>query len=309
MMPVASFSFFFGNDRGPNNLDLWRRICQRKTCADQNSIVMAEANRNFDCDYRNVSLSSTFKFVLPPKRLGRQCRSYEEFRQLLEKDRLEQMIQNPKMAHRNKYKHYTLIIITEPDKKRILLGRKNRGFGKGFYNSFGGKVESSDISTAHSAQREVLEETNLRVPLEALHGVGTLHFSFQEPDMPKMIVHLFQLMVSTTLEEENHQKQGETESSIVRPSQRNFHGHSVVPIDVTQICCHDDEIAPEWFSDWHDIPLDKMFADDSIWLTHLLTKPDTSKQLDGWFHFQAGGAEINTILHWYLDVNPPRQSA
>jgi hypothetical protein len=32
-----------------------------------------------------------------------------------------------------------------------------------------------------------------------------------------------------------------------------------------------DEIIPQWFDDYSDIPLHNMFADDSIWLTRLLS--------------------------------------
>lgn len=86
-------------------------------------------NKNDNVEYRKDSWSSPFNFVLPPERLGKECRSYEEFRQLLEKDRLERIHRRTDLNE--EIKHYTLIIITEPEEKRILLGYKNRGFGKG----------------------------------------------------------------------------------------------------------------------------------------------------------------------------------
>jgi hypothetical protein len=38
-----------------------------------------------------------------------------------------------------------LVLVEEGD--RVLLGRKKRGFGEGYYNGFGGKVESGETIT------------------------------------------------------------------------------------------------------------------------------------------------------------------
>ena len=48
---------------------------------------------------------------------------------------------------------------------RILLGMKNRGFGKGYYNSFGGKFDSPEETVEECACRELWEETNIRMEL------------------------------------------------------------------------------------------------------------------------------------------------
>ena len=94
-----------------------------------------------------------------------------------------------------------------------------------------------------------------------------------------------------------------------------------------------DEITPIWFDDWHDLPLHQMFADDSVWLTQLLylslvsdkgneddddvdhftkqqqleseplLRQEGKRQLriDGWFHFLAGGVQVNTLSHYYVN--------
>lgn len=169
----------------------------------------------------------------------------------------------------SKNKEYTLIVVTTPD-GRILLGEKHRGFGKGFYNSFGGKVEPGE-KLAASACRELREETNIEVTEERMRKgqVGTLYFTFEDTDM-RMTVHLFRIMISP------------------EPSDVNY-------IDQTTIrgC---DEITPRWMEQ-SQIPFDRMFADDSIWLPNLLAGLN---RFDGHFHFQAGGQDTNSIAHWCL---------
>ena len=40
----------------------------------------------------------------------------------------------------------TLVIPVDDDDKRVLLGLKKRGFGEGYYNGFGGKVEPGEYA-------------------------------------------------------------------------------------------------------------------------------------------------------------------
>eukprot|EP00520_Triparma_pacifica_P020190 CAMPEP_0118652548 /NCGR_PEP_ID=MMETSP0785-20121206/11375_1 /TAXON_ID=91992 /ORGANISM="Bolidomonas pacifica, Strain CCMP 1866" /LENGTH=146 /DNA_ID=CAMNT_0006545069 /DNA_START=163 /DNA_END=600 /DNA_ORIENTATION=+ len=92
-------------------------------------------------------------------------------------------------------KHYTLVILHVPTLSSILLGLKNRGFGCGFYNSFGGKIEK-DEDVYESAVREVKEETGLDVRKETMveSRVGTLRFAFDdEGDGRVMVVELFKV--------------------------------------------------------------------------------------------------------------------
>ena len=62
----------------------------------------------------------------------------------------------------------TLVIPVDDDKtrKRVLLGLKKRGFGEGYYNGFGGKVERGEYTKhththTHNLIREA--ESHLKV--------------------------------------------------------------------------------------------------------------------------------------------------
>ncbi|XP_071954602.1 oxidized purine nucleoside triphosphate hydrolase-like [Antedon mediterranea] len=82
----------------------------------------------------------------------------------------------------------TLVLIRDLTKRRILLGMKKRGFGKGRWNGFGGKVEVGE-TICDGARREVLEECCLK--LNEITKVGRLDFEFiGDPQILK--VHVFQ---------------------------------------------------------------------------------------------------------------------
>ena len=73
----------------------------------------------------------------------------------------------------------TLCFIHQPP--RLLLGFKKRGFGKGRWNGFGGKVQPGESLKA-ATRREVKEEAGLLVgPLEK-YGLITFRFK-NEPDI------------------------------------------------------------------------------------------------------------------------------
>jgi 8-oxo-dGTP pyrophosphatase MutT (NUDIX family) len=76
----------------------------------------------------------------------------------------------------------TLVMPREPG--RVLLGLKKRGFGAGFFNGFGGKVEPSDACVASAAARELQEESGLEAPHGALRRCGTLVFHFDDQPRP-----------------------------------------------------------------------------------------------------------------------------
>jgi len=67
----------------------------------------------------------------------------------------------------------TLAIIRKDGK--VLLGMKKRGFGAGYFNGFGGKVEANE-TIDEAAVRELQEESGV-VPLSMeKRGVLTMHF-------------------------------------------------------------------------------------------------------------------------------------
>ncbi len=70
---------------------------------------------------------------------------------------------------------------------KILLGYKKRGFGAGYWNGFGGKVEpGEDIESA--AKRELLEEVGITA--HTIEPAGILEFSFAS-DPKQLEVHVF----------------------------------------------------------------------------------------------------------------------
>ena len=127
----------------------------------------------------------------------------------------------------------TLIILTNITERKILLGKKLRGFGTGKYNGFGGRLERQEIdqSPAHGARRELMEEANLVIDLDGFTKVGNLSFTFQDRENIEMLVHLFHVNVDFN---DVGSKHGNT-----------FKGTIINP-NTIQAC---DEMIPEWF-DW-----------------------------------------------------------
>ncbi|CAE6450606.1 hypothetical protein RSOLAG22IIIB_05047 [Rhizoctonia solani] len=62
-------------------------------------------------------------------------------------------------------KRFTNAFVFDPSQNKVLLGLKKRGFGKGIYNGFGGKVDPGE-SVSDAALRELQEESHLTAPLE-----------------------------------------------------------------------------------------------------------------------------------------------
>jgi len=234
-----------------------------------------------------------FPSILPPDRLGRQHSSLQSYR--------EAVYGPVKILHEPPHslpgrKYYSLVIVTStqsPSCRRILLGRKHRGFGKGLYSSFGGKIDPTDASPAAAAVRELHEEANLSVDLDTMKSgaVGTIHFTFDEEEDFEMIVHLFRIDLR------GHGEEGidDDESKVVIRS--NLSAASA-DFSVIRGC---EEITPQWFDDWRSIPLNNMFADDSIWLP-LLLESESHMQFDGHFHFKANPQVTNTVLEYFIDV-------
>ena len=72
----------------------------------------------------------------------------------------------------------------------ILLGEKKRGFGKGKWNGFGGKVERGEV-TVDAAVRELKEECGLLAKIEDLRYVADIMFKFPKKPEWNMRVHAF----------------------------------------------------------------------------------------------------------------------
>lgn len=94
----------------------------------------------------------------------------------------------------------------------------------GYWNGFGGKVEP-DERVVEAAERELLEEANVRV--QRLARKGMLTFLFDDQSVP-WEVHVFE------------------------------------GIGLKDAPSETEEMRPEWFRT-EDIPYDKMWADDKHW--------------------------------------------
>lgn len=70
---------------------------------------------------------------------------------------------------------------------RVLLGMKKRGFGKGRWNGFGGKVGIGE-TIEEAARREIREEAGIE--MDDLEKTGIINFQFQH-DSDALEVHLF----------------------------------------------------------------------------------------------------------------------
>lgn len=69
-------------------------------------------------------------------------------------------------------KCFTLVLLC--DNNRVLLGRKRRKFGAGFWNGFGGKIKDGE-SPMIGAIRETTEECGI-TPIN-MRTIGSLHFT------------------------------------------------------------------------------------------------------------------------------------
>ena len=128
------------------------------------------------------------------------------------------------------HKLFTLVLYRDAGAGRVLLGEKLRGFGQGYLNGFGGKVEAEDESVHAAALREMKEECGL-TPLDlTLQGLCT--FKFDDNPQP-WDVHVYTCT--------------KCEGELVAT----------------------DEMRPVWVNE-DAIPFEKMWADDPHWYPLLL---------------------------------------
>ena len=85
-----------------------------------------------------------------------------------------------------KRKLLTLVLVVQNNNNnaRLLLGEKKRGFGAGYFNGFGGKVEPGESILA-AAHRELQEEAGIEA-LD-LSRRGVLYFTFSEPELKQFL--------------------------------------------------------------------------------------------------------------------------
>jgi len=120
-----------------------------------------------------------------------------------------------------------LFLVKEGD---VLLGMKKKGFGKGKWNGYGGKLKYGE-EIHEAAGREMWEETMVRVREMVKHA--ELTFLFPAKPEYNQTVHVF---VS-----------------------KKWDG---TPTET-------EEMKPKWF-DIKELPLDKMWQDDPHWLPKVM---------------------------------------
>lgn len=130
------------------------------------------------------------------------------------------------------FRDYTLCVPVQSGK--VLLGRKKRGLGEGYWNGFGGKVEAEETIGA-AAIRELFEEVNLKARVRDLVPAGLLYFTFDDPSTHPIRGTVFRLETFSGNPEES------------------------------------EEMSPRWFAE-DAIPYDQMWGDDTFWFPLLLEK-------------------------------------
>ncbi len=125
----------------------------------------------------------------------------------------------------------TLVLVFNPQ-NQILLCMKKRGFGVWKFNGAGGKVEAGE-AILEAASRELYEETKIQISPEHFENHGHIYFIF--PDKPD-----WDQDMTVFVAKEYSWEFEETE-----------------------------EMKPQWF-DISDIPYEKMWEDDAIWLPRVL---------------------------------------
>ncbi|KZT68371.1 hypothetical protein DAEQUDRAFT_757606 [Daedalea quercina L-15889] len=150
----------------------------------------------------------------------------------------------------NKVKPYTNAFVRQGN--QLLLGYKKRGFGKGLYNGFGGKVDQGE-TFADAATRELQEEAGITAKLE--HR-GTLLFMSPEITEAAHIEVFYAETFEGTI----------TESDEMRPEWFAIPSTDEKHREIIQKAKQVDAVSGLRF-----IPYDEMWEDDALWLPAFLS--------------------------------------
>ncbi len=116
---------------------------------------------------------------------------------------------------------------------RILLAMKKRGFGKDWWNGYGGKISEGE-TIEQAAIREIAEEALVVAKEEHLQKVGVLDFYFHDKPEWNQRGHIYLL----------NEWEGEPQES--------------------------EEMKPAWFGK-HEIPYAAMWPADDVWIPRIIT--------------------------------------
>ena len=132
------------------------------------------------------------------------------------------------------YKVTTLIFLIrgDGDEREILLATKKRGFGEGYWNGAGGKVEPG----------ETVEEALIRETQEEIGITPTVYSKVAEHD--------FRMDADTD-------------------TPWHMYVHAYIATNWDGEPTESEEMAPQWFK-ISDIPYTKMWQDDPLWLPQVL---------------------------------------
>ena len=154
-------------------------------------------------------------------------------------------------------KQATLCYLIDDDK--VVLAMKKRGFGEGKLNGYGGKPAPGE-TIAQAAIRELKEESGVTATESDLEKIGEIDFYFPHRPEWNQTVHIYFL--------------------------KRWEGD---PVET-------EEMKPFIFST-RDIPYDKMWSDDPIWLPHAID----GKHVKGSFVF----AEDQSVKEYELEKAEP----
>ena len=173
----------------------------------------------------------------------------------------------------------TLVVVRDRVARKVLLGEKLRGFGTGYFNGFGGKVEPGE-SVEEGAHRELLEEAGITAPKGKV-GHPPPCFPSRHPPPPSR----FPEGWGAFLPLHRGKDASLTLASTQRPctglervgwlkfnfddQPKQWHVH-VFTTDVWEgEPAKSDEMSPVWFEE-NELPFTKMWADDPLWYPLLL---------------------------------------
>ncbi|KAG8700380.1 hypothetical protein FRC08_004738 [Ceratobasidium sp. 394] len=172
---------------------------------------------------------------------------------------------------------------------KVLLGFKKRGFGKGMYNGFGGKVDPGE-TVLEAGIRELKEEAGIDAPLEPC---GVLFFVGEGGAFAHHITVFKATSFTGTISETDEMRPEwfafPTPDPILNPDSATLPSNSDP----------DSTILPSTKSDLSPFPYHLMWKDDPLWVPLLLSHTPFIGRVD--YGPIDGGQEKESDMHkWWV---------
>ncbi|KAG8907251.1 hypothetical protein FRB99_004945 [Tulasnella sp. 403] len=190
-------------------------------------------------------------------------------------------------------KLYTNCFIIDEKNQRILLGYKKRGFGKGMYNGFGGKVDANE-APYDAALRELKEEAGIS---SVLAHAGTLLFTSGDSSLMHHIEIYRGLEWGGEIVETEEMRPEwfrvpefayDSEEMLKRMDDpRDISGGNTVSGDGSS-------------GDLASIPFEKMWYDDRLWFPFLLKKRPFVGRVDFGVPTEEGVLDSAPMIKWWF---------